>query len=84
MGGTRRNDEVQGIVDEVLMVVDLDGELSGGWGGAAADRLRELVVADFHLLVDGDASLEDEVEKVVEGLAGQAAKPSPQPEPTST
>ncbi len=37
-----------------------------------------------HCLVDGDASLEEEVEKVLESLAGQGAKPLPQPKPTST
>ncbi len=57
-------------VREVLMIVDLDGRLSSGWGGAEADRLRDLVVADFSGLASQQTKLEDEIEKVVEGLAG--------------
>ncbi len=56
-------------VREVLMVVDLDGSLSAGWGGAEADRLRRLVVADFSGLAGERTTLEAELEKIVEGLA---------------
>ncbi len=61
-------EEVSDTVREVLLVVDLDGELTGGWGGAEADRLRELIVADFSALVSGEADLEAEIAKELEGL----------------
>ncbi len=61
-------DQVADVVREVLSVVDFDGCLTGGWGGAGADRLRELLVADFSRLVSDEASLEEEVAKVVSAL----------------
>ncbi len=58
-------------VREVLRIVDLDGRLSGGWGDAAGEGLRQLVVADFSGLEDQRTTLEAEVEKVVENLRSQ-------------
>ncbi len=58
-----------GALGESLLIVDLDGRLTAGWGDAGADGLRELVVADFSGLESGRTSLETEIEKIVAGLA---------------
>ena len=61
-------DQAGAEVREVLMVVDLDGRLSEGWGGAEADRLRQLVVADLSGLASERTTLEAEIGRIVEGL----------------
>ncbi len=55
-------------VRDVLRVVDLDGRLSTGWGGAGANRLRDLVVADLSRLEGEQTTLEAQIMKIVEGL----------------
>ncbi len=64
-----REQLVSATAREVLMIVDLDGRLTGGWGDDGAESLRELVVADFSGLESGRTTLEAEIEKIIKGLA---------------
>ncbi len=66
-----------GKLRESLMIVDLDGRLVAGWGGAGADCLRELVVADFSGLESERTTLEAEITRVVAGLAREIKDGSP-------
>ncbi len=61
-------------VRDVLRIVDLDGELAEGWGGAGADRLRELIVADLSRLESEDTTLEAEISGVIQALAGDGTR----------